>query len=183
MTSRSDRIASLHEALEDRILLLDGAMGTMVQGYRLEEADFRGERFRDHPKDLKGNNDFLNLSRPDVIGEIHTAFLAAGSDIVETNTFSGTTIAQADYGAEALVDEINDEGARIARQAADAMTAKDPSRPRFVARALGPTHRTASISPRGRGPSEFGSRTSHWSPARSSPKWPSSCCRLTNLIR
>ena len=147
MTSRSDRIASLHEALEDRILLLDGAMGTMVQGYRLEEADFRGERFRDHPKDLKGNNDFLNLSRPDVIGEIHTAFLAAGSDIVETNTFSGTTIAQADYGAEALVDEINVEGARIARQAADAMTAKDPSRPRFVAGALGPTNRTASISP------------------------------------
>jgi 5-methyltetrahydrofolate--homocysteine methyltransferase len=137
----------LERAAQQRILVLDGAMGTMIQDRRLGEADFRGERLKDHGHDLKGNNDILNLTRPDVIAEIHQAFLAAGADILETNTFNATAIAQADYGTEGLVAEINREGARIARAAADAATEEDPSKPRFVAGALGPTNRTASLSP------------------------------------
>src|SRR5580698_7458433 len=111
----------LERLLDERILVLDGAMGTMIQGCKLEEADFRGERFKAHPKDLKGNNDLLNLTRPDVVGTLHRDYLEAGADILETNTFNSTAIAQADYGLEALAYELNLEGARIARREADAM--------------------------------------------------------------
>jgi len=131
----------------ERILVLDGAMGTMIQRHGLAEADYRGTRFADAAKDLKGNNDLLSITRPDVIRGIHAQYLAAGADIVETNTFSATTIAQADYGLESAAYEINVEGARRAREACDAAFAADPSRPRFVAGAIGPTNRTASISP------------------------------------
>jgi 5-methyltetrahydrofolate--homocysteine methyltransferase len=137
----------LDALLSKRILVLDGAMGTMVQRHKLTEADFRGERFRDHPKDLRGNNDVLVLTRPDVIAGIHRQYLEAGADIIETNTFSGTAIAQADYALEPLVYELNLEGAKLARAACDAYTAKDPSRPRFVAGSMGPTNRILSISP------------------------------------
>jgi 5-methyltetrahydrofolate--homocysteine methyltransferase len=130
-----------------RILVIDGAMGTMIQRHRLTEADFRGERFKDWHRDLKGNNDLLSITRPDVIREIHTQYLEAGADIVETNTFSSTTIAQADYGMEALAYELNLESAKVAKEACRAVEATDPSRPRFVAGAVGPTNRTASISP------------------------------------
>ena len=143
----SERVQRLHEALAERILLLDCAMGTMIQSYELEEADFRGERFADHAKDLNGNNDLLVLTRPDIIEQIHRDNLAAGSDIIETNTFSATTIAQADYGLAHLAREINVEAARIARRACDAFEAETPERPRLVAGAIGPTNRTASISP------------------------------------
>ena len=137
----------LHQLLATRILLLDGAMGTMIQRHRLTEDDFRGERFRQHACDLKGNSDLLLLTRPDVIGGIHREYLEAGADIIETNTFSSTAIAQADYGLEALAYELNVQGATIARAAADEWTARTPDRPRFVAGALGPTNRTLSISP------------------------------------
>src|SRR5215203_1393483 len=137
----------LHSQLSKRLLVLDGAMGTMIQRYKLTEADFRGERFKDHPRDQKGNSDLLVITRPDVIGAIHREYLAAGADIIETNTFSSTAIAQADYGLEALGYELSREGARLARAAADEWTARTPDRPRFVAGALGPTNRTLSISP------------------------------------
>ena len=140
-------LARLHERLSNRILLLDGAMGTMIQRYTLAEADFRGARFREHHRDLKGNNDLLVLTRPDIIGEIHRAYLAAGADIIETNTFSSTAIAQADYGLESLAYEMSVEGARLARAAVDEWQQKSPERPRFVAGAIGPTNRTLSISP------------------------------------
>ncbi len=143
----SQRIDRLHQALAERILLLDCAMGTMIQSYELAEPDFRGERFAEHPKDLNGNNDLLVLTRPEIIAEIHRENLAAGADIVETNTFSATTIAQADYGMEHLAREINVEAARIAREVCDEFEAQDPDRPRLVAGAIGPTNRTASISP------------------------------------
>ncbi len=138
---------TLDRLLRERILVLDGAMGTMVQRHQLTEADFRGERFRDHPKDLRGNNDVLVLTRPDVIAGIHRQYLEAGADIIETNTFSGTAIAQADYALEPLVYELNLEGAKLARAACDAFNATDPSRPRFVAGSMGPTNRILSISP------------------------------------
>jgi 5-methyltetrahydrofolate--homocysteine methyltransferase len=141
------RRAALEAAFEQRILILDGAMGTMIQSYRLEEEAYRGERFADWPSDLKGNNDLLNLTRPDVVSVIHREFLDAGADMLETNTFNATRISQADYGMEDAVAEINREGARLARAAADAATEADPSRPRFVAGAIGPTSRTASLSP------------------------------------
>ncbi len=147
MTPRADRISALKAALDTRVLVLDGAMGTVIQRYKLDEAGFRGKRFASHPRDLKGNNDLLILSRPEIIGEIHRAYLNAGADILETNTFSSTTIAQADYGCEGLAYELNLEGAKIARAACDEFTAKDPSKPRWVAGAMGPTNRTASISP------------------------------------
>ena len=144
-------MADLRQRIEalarERILLLDGAMGTMIQRYRLGEADFRGSRFADHPSDLKGNNDLLCLTRPEVIREIHSAYLDAGADILETNTFNATSISQADYRLESIVYELNAAGARLAREAADAATARDPRKPRFVAGVLGPTNRTASISP------------------------------------
>jgi 5-methyltetrahydrofolate--homocysteine methyltransferase len=139
------RGAQLPDILRQRIAVLDGAMGTMIQRYKLSEADFRGTRFVDHPKDLKGNNDLLQLTRPDVIREIHDQYLAAGADIIETNTFGATTVAQDDYGLGAVARELNLAGARLARQACDA--ASSPDKPRFVAGALGPTPRTASISP------------------------------------
>ncbi len=144
---RAARRHLLIAALAERVLVLDGAMGTMIQKRALTEADFRGTRFRDWPTDLKGDNDLLNLTRPDVVGAIHDGYFAAGADIAETNTFSSTAISQADYGLEAFAAELNREGARIARAAADAWTDKTPDRPRFVAGAIGPTNRTASISP------------------------------------
>ena len=139
------RAAELPRLLQQRILVIDGAMGTMIQRYKLTEADYRGTRFKDHPKDLKGNNELLQFSRPDVLREIHEAYLAAGADIVETNTFGATSIAQEDYGLAHVARELNVEAARIARAAADAHAT--PDKPRFVAGALGPTPRTASISP------------------------------------
>jgi 5-methyltetrahydrofolate--homocysteine methyltransferase len=143
----TDARRALEAIFAQRILVLDGAMGTMIQARKLGEADFRGDRFPDHPSDLQGDNELLSLTRPDVIREIHDAYLAAGADLIETNTFSATRIAQADYAMEALVPELNRESARIAREAADAFTAKDPSRPRIVAGAVGPTNKTLSISP------------------------------------
>ena len=137
----------LETLLRERILVMDGAMGTMVQQHTLDEAAFRGERFAGHARDLKGNNDLLVLTRPDVISGIHHAYLEAGSDIIETNTFSGTAIAQADYALESIVYELNVEAARLARTAADTWSERTPDRPRFVAGALGPTNRTLSISP------------------------------------
>jgi 5-methyltetrahydrofolate--homocysteine methyltransferase len=137
----------LHQLLAQRILILDGAMGTMIQRYQLTEADFRGERFRDHAHDLKGNNDLLALTRPDVVAEIHRSYLAAGADLVETNSFSSTAIAQADYGLSSVAYELSVAAARLAREAADEWSVNTPDRPRFVAGAIGPTNRTLSISP------------------------------------
>ena len=139
-------LKALEETAKSRILILDGAMGTMIQRHKFEEADFRGERFKDHPKDLRGNNDLLILTQPDAIKAIHVAYLEAGADIIETNTFSSTTIAQADYGLESLAYELNCEGARLARAAADEVAKKTGVR-RYVAGSMGPTNRTASISP------------------------------------
>ena len=144
---RSPRYTLLEQQLADRILLLDGAMGTMIQSYELEEADYRGSEFADWPSDLKGNNDLLSLTQPNIIEAIHSAYLEAGADILETNTFNATSIAMADYAMQDQVRDINRESARLARKAADAMEAKTPDRPRFVAGVLGPTNRTASISP------------------------------------
>jgi 5-methyltetrahydrofolate--homocysteine methyltransferase len=138
---------TLTKLLSQRILVLDGAMGTMVQRHRLTEADFRGERFKNHPKDLKGNNDILVLTRPDVIAAIHGEYLDAGADIIETNTFSGTSVSQADYALEDLAYEINVEATRLAKKVAAEWTAKTPDKPRFVAGSLGPTTKTLSISP------------------------------------
>ena len=135
------------ELLHERILVLDGAMGTMIQRYNLTEADYRGSRFADWAHDLKGNNDLLSLTRPDIIRTIHREYLDAGSDIIETNTFSATTIAMADYHMEELAYELNFESARIAREVADEVTRQNPDKPRFVAGAMGPTNRTASLSP------------------------------------
>ena len=145
--TRETRLTALKAQIEARILLLDGAMGTMIQRHQLDEAAYRGARFDNYHADVQGNNDLLSLTQPDIIRDIHTAYLEAGSDIVETNTFSSTTIAQADYDMQDLAYELNVEGARLARQACDAMEAADPSRPRYVAGALGPTNRTASLSP------------------------------------
>ena len=137
----------LRERVAERILFLDGAMGTMVQRHELEEGDFRGERFADHPGDLKGNNDLLSLTRPDIIRGIHSQFLEAGCDIVETNTFSATRIGMADYAMEDIARELNVASAKLAREAVEAVMAKDASRRCYVAGAIGPTNRTASISP------------------------------------
>ncbi|HEV2607368.1 MAG TPA: homocysteine S-methyltransferase family protein [Xanthomonadaceae bacterium] len=155
-----ERVAQLEAALAKRILIIDGAMGTMIQQHELHEADFRGERFSDGRDgqhdygdapithhDLKGNNDLLTLTRPDIIGGVHTAYLDAGADLVETNTFNSTTISQLDYGLQHLARELNVEGAKLARACCDAAERKDPSRPRFVIGVLGPTSRTASLSP------------------------------------
>ncbi len=147
MNTRQDRIKNLHALAKERILVLDGAMGTMIQAYGFDEADFRGQRFVDHKLDLKGNNDLLSLTQPAAIREIHMAYLDAGADIIETNTFSSTAIAQADYAMEAVVREINHESAVIARSACDEYQASHPGEMRFVAGGLGPTNRTASISP------------------------------------
>jgi 5-methyltetrahydrofolate--homocysteine methyltransferase len=139
--------ARLTAALASRILVLDGAMGTMVQRLQLTEADFRGERFADHPHDLRGNNDVLVLTRPASIATIHAEYLEAGADIIETNTFSSNAISQADYGLEAVSRELNVAAARLAREAADEWTARTPDRPRFVAGSMGPTTKVLSISP------------------------------------
>ena len=139
--------ADLRRLLEQRIVYLDGAMGTMIQQHKLEEEDFRGDLFKAHDKELKGNNDLLCLTRPEIIKDIHSAYFEAGSDMVETNTFSGTSIAMADYSLEGIVHDLNVEAALLARAAADEAMEKDPSRPRFVAGAIGPTNRTASLSP------------------------------------
>lgn len=137
----------IEDILKERILVIDGAMGTMIQRHTLEEADFRGERFKNHSHPLKGNNDILSITRPDIIKDIHRQYLEAGADILETNTFSGTTIAQADYKLEDAVYDINYFSAKIAKEVADEFTKKDPSKPRFVAGAMGPTNKTASLSP------------------------------------
>ncbi|GLQ89338.1 homocysteine S-methyltransferase family protein [Dyella flagellata] len=153
-----ERVAALQAALRERILILDGGMGTMLQGHRLDEAGFRGERFaeghdsqhaHDHPGacDLKGNNDLLTLTKPDIIRGVHEAYLEAGADLVETNTFNSTRISQADYRLEHLAYELNREGAKLARAACAAYTAQNPARPRFAIGILGPTSRTASLSP------------------------------------
>ncbi|HET6433134.1 homocysteine S-methyltransferase family protein [Dyella sp.] len=153
-----DRVAMLEHALRQRILILDGGMGTMLQGHQLDESGFRGERFagghdsthaHDHPGacDLKGNNDLLTLTRPEIIRGVHTAYLEAGADLVETNTFNSTRISQADYHLEHLAYELNREGAALARAACDAMEQRTPDKPRFVIGVLGPTSRTASLSP------------------------------------
>ena len=143
----TNRTQNLIDVLQQRILVLDGAMGTMIQAEGLEESDYRGERFADHPSDLKGNNDLLSLTRPDVIAGIHRAYLEAGADIVETNTFNATAVAQDDYNLGHLAAELNLAAAGIARRVADEVSAQDPARPRFVAGVLGPTPKTASISP------------------------------------
>lgn len=137
----------IEQLLSEKILVLDGAMGTMIQRHKLEEEDFRKGWFENHHKSLKGNNDLLSLTRPEIIEEIHRLYYEAGADIAETNTFSGTTIAQADYDLENFVYEINFHSAKIARKVADEFTAKEPHKPRFVAGSIGPTNRTASISP------------------------------------
>ena len=141
------RVAALEAALAQRILVLDGAMGTMIQRHELQEADYRGERFADAAHDQRGNNDLLTLVRPDIIRDIHAAYLDAGADLVETNTFNSTSISLADYGLQALVRELNREGAALARAACDAAEARTPGQPRFVVGVLGPTSRTASLSP------------------------------------
>ncbi|HEX5009928.1 MAG TPA: methionine synthase [Planctomycetota bacterium] len=140
--------AQLERLLAQRILVLDGAMGSLIQAYQLTEADFRGERFRDHGKDLKGDSDLLSLTRPDVIREIHERYLAAGADIIETNTFTATAVSQAEYGLEAHCYDMNLASARLAREAVDAWNGRTPDRPRFVAGSLGPMNRTLSLSPR-----------------------------------
>ncbi|HZX70892.1 MAG TPA: homocysteine S-methyltransferase family protein, partial [Rhodanobacter sp.] len=152
-----DRVDLLEQALRHRILIIDGAMGTMLQAHELDEQGFRGERFEHghdgHPHDhagecdLKGNNDLLSLTRPEIIRSVHDAYLEAGADLVETNTFNSTRISQADYKLQHLAHELNLEGARLARAACDAMTARTPQQPRFVIGVLGPTSRTASLSP------------------------------------
>ena len=136
----------LEQLLRNRIVILDGPMGTMIQTFKLDESGYRGQ-FKDHPADLKGNNDLLNLTRPDIIKSIHRQYLEAGADIIETNTFNSNAISMSDYKMEAIVYDLNVTGARLARETADEITAADPKRPRFVAGAVGPTNRTASISP------------------------------------
>lgn len=137
----------IERLLRSRILVLDGAMGTMLQAYKFEEEDYRGERFKDYATSLKGNNDLLSLTQPEAIKEVHRKYLAAGADIIETNTFSGTTIAMADYEMEDLVYELNFESARLAKEVADEFTEKEPDKPRYVAGSMGPTNKTASMSP------------------------------------
>jgi len=139
--------AALEKAANERILIIDGAMGTMIQQYKLGESHYRGERFEDHSKDIKGNNDLLVLTQPQIIEEIHGKYLRANADIIETNTFNAQRISMADYHMEDLAYEMNVEAAKLARRAADTWTAKTPDKPRFVAGAVGPTNRTASISP------------------------------------
>jgi 5-methyltetrahydrofolate--homocysteine methyltransferase len=138
---------NIQDILKERILIIDGAMGTMIQRHKLEEEDFRGQRFKDHSHPLKGNNDLLSITRPDIIKDIHRQYFEAGADIIETNTFSGTSIAQADYALESVVYELNFQSAKIAKEVADEFTKKEPDKPRFVAGSMGPTNKTASLSP------------------------------------
>jgi 5-methyltetrahydrofolate--homocysteine methyltransferase len=143
---RQERIAALKAAAKQRVLILDGSWGVMIQKRKLDEADYRGDRFKDHPGQLKGNNDLLCLTRPDIIADLHDQYYAAGADISETNTFSATSIGQGEYGLEGAVRDINLEGARIARRVADEWTAKDPQKPRFVAGSIGPLPVMLSMS-------------------------------------
>ncbi|MDX1634338.1 MAG: homocysteine S-methyltransferase family protein, partial [Marinobacter sp.] len=145
--NRNTRLAQLKQALEERIVILDGGMGTMIQNLKLDETAFRGERFADYEHEVQGNNDLLNLTQPALLRNIHADYLDAGADIIETNTFNSTQLSQADYGLEAIARELNLAAARLARQVADEYTARNPDKPRFVAGAVGPTSRTASISP------------------------------------
>ena len=145
--NHADRTRALHKAAKERILIIDGAMGTMIQRYKPDEAAYRGRRFKDWPSDIKGNNELLSLTQPQMIGEIHDLYFAAGCDIIETNTFGAQRIAQADYGMESLAYEMNVASAKLARTAADKWEKIDPSRLRYVAGAIGPTNMTASISP------------------------------------
>jgi len=140
-------MSRIEQEIQKRILVLDGAMGTMLQQYNFSEEDFRGERFKDYPTSLKGNNDLLSITQPEAIAEVHRKYFEAGADIVETNTFSGTSIAMADYNMENLVYELNYESAKIAKKVAEEFTTKNPDKPRFVAGSIGPTNRTASLSP------------------------------------
>jgi len=156
MHDRTDELTTL---LQQRILILDGAMGTMIQRHKLEDADYRGEKFKAWPSDLKGNNDLLVVTKPEVIHGIHAEYLEAGADIIETNTFNGNRLSQADYGLQDHTDEIVTAAARLAREVADEFTARDPSKPRFVAGVLGPTSKTASISPDVNDP---GARNTHF---------------------
>lgn len=145
--TREERIAHLHKEVKERVLILDGAMGTMIQRFKLKEEDFRGERFKDHSNDVKGNNELISLSQPDILRDIHLQYYRAGADIAETNTFGATRIAQADYRMEDIAYEMNVASARIAREAADICEKEEPGRVCYVAGVLGPTTRTASISP------------------------------------
>jgi len=138
---------SIQDCLKERILIIDGAMGTMIQRHKLEEADYRGERFKNWPSDVKGNNDLLSITQPGIIEGIHRLYLEAGADIIETNTFSSTAIAMADYDMQSLAYELNVASAKVARKAADDYTAKNPDKPRFVAGAIGPLNKTLSLSP------------------------------------
>ena len=140
-------MTSINDILKERILVLDGAMGTMIQKYKLQEEDFRNDQLKNHPHTLKGNNDLLCVTRPDIIKEIHSKYFEAGADIAETNTFGANSVAQEDYKLQHLVYEINYQGAKIAREAADEFTKKQPNKPRFVAGSMGPTTKIASISP------------------------------------
>ena len=141
------KMKNIKQEIKKRILVLDGAMGTMLQAYKFSEEDFRGERFKDYSTPLKGNNDLLSITQPQAIKEIHAKYFKAGADIVETNTFSGTSIAMADYQMEDLVYELNYESAKIAKEVANEFTKNEPDKPRFVAGSIGPTNRTASMSP------------------------------------
>jgi len=147
LSDLNKNMSTIQEEIKKRILVLDGAMGTMLQRYNFSEEDFRGERFKDFPHSLKGNNDLLSLTQPQAIKAVHASYFEAGADIVETNTFSGTTIGMADYHLEEYVYELNYESAKIAREVADEFTTKNPKKPRFVAGSIGPTNRTASMSP------------------------------------
>ncbi|MCD8423377.1 homocysteine S-methyltransferase family protein [Tenacibaculum finnmarkense] len=140
-------MSNIYQEIQKRILVLDGAMGTMLQAYKFTEEDFRGKRFKNYPISLQGNNDLLSITQPKAIKEIHAKYFAAGADIIETNTFSGTTIAMADYQMEDLVYELNYQSAKIAKEVSDEFTQKEPHKPRFVAGSIGPTNRTASMSP------------------------------------
>ncbi|MDH5512324.1 MAG: homocysteine S-methyltransferase family protein, partial [Gammaproteobacteria bacterium] len=146
-SARRERLSRLESLLKERILILDGAMGTMIQRYKLDEKDYRGERFAGWNSELKGNNDLLTLTQPKIIRDIHAAYLDAGADILETNSFNSQSISLADYRMEELAYELNRESARLARAVADEFEKKDSTRPRFVAGVLGPTNRTASLSP------------------------------------
>ncbi len=178
---RPDATEQLTTLLSERILVIDGAMGTMIQGHGLDEAGYRGDRFADWESEVRGNSDLLSLSQPDIIRSIHREYLESGADIVATNTFSAQRISQADYGMEDLAYEMNRESARLAREAADAVTETDPDRPRFVAGGLGPTNRTASISPDVNDPGFRNTSSSCWSrrtPSRP-PAWSTGepiCC-------
>jgi 5-methyltetrahydrofolate--homocysteine methyltransferase len=142
-----NRIDEIKNILSKRILVMDGAMGTMIQRHQLTEEDYRGERFKNHSSNMKGNNDILSLTQPEIILDIHREYLSAGADIIETNTFNGTAISQLDYSTEKFVYEINYESAKLAKKAAEEFTKENPNKPRFVAGSMGPTNKTLSLSP------------------------------------